>query len=99
MLDVHDIDYAYSWPVLDGVSFEMDAGDVLALLGPNGSGKTTLVKILVGILRARGGSAILAGKDLFRLARREAARLIGYVAQESTVRFPLTAMEFVLQGR
>ena len=72
---------------------------MLAVLGPNGSGKSTLLKTIVGILSPSSGSVLVDDRDLATVSRREAARLIGYVAQESTVRFPLTAMEFVLQGR
>jgi iron complex transport system ATP-binding protein len=72
---------------------------MLAVLGPNGSGKSTLLKTIVGILSPSSGSVVVDGRDLTTVSRRESARLLGYVAQESAVRFPLTAMEFVLQGR
>ena len=42
-------------PVLDGVSLEVAAGEVVGLLGPNGAGKTTLVSIVAGLRRADGG--------------------------------------------
>ena len=99
MLQVRDIRFSYVEPVLKGLSFEVGPGETLAVLGPNGSGKTTLLKTLVGILSPSTGSVSIDGRNLTRASRREAARLIGYVAQESAVRFPLTAMEFVLQGR
>jgi len=99
MLQVRDIRFSYAGPVLRGLSFEVGAGRMLAVLGPNGSGKSTLLKTIVGILSPSSGSVLVDGRDLTTVSRREAARLIGYVAQESAVRFPLTAMEFVLQGR
>jgi iron complex transport system ATP-binding protein len=99
MLQVRDIRFSYVEPVLKGLSFEVGSGKTLAVLGPNGSGKTTLLKTIVGILSPSTGSVLIDGRNLTGASRREAARLIGYVAQESAVRFPLTAMEFVLQGR
>jgi iron complex transport system ATP-binding protein len=99
MLQVRDIRFSYAEPVLKGVSFEVGAGQMLAVLGPNGSGKSTLLKTIVGILSPSSGSVWVDGHKLATASRREAARLVGYVAQESTVRFPLTATEFVLQGR
>jgi cobalamin transport system ATP-binding protein len=99
MLEVRDITFGYGQPALEGVSFQSGDGQLLAILGPNGAGKSTLLKIIVGILRPASGSALLDGRDLAAIARRERARLIGYVAQESAVRFPLTVTEFVLQGR
>src|SRR5215510_636644 len=99
MLEVSDIRFNYAGPVLKGLTFAVRDGEMLALLGPNGAGKSTLVKLIVGILRPAGGRLNLDGRDLQAMPRREAARLIGYVAQESAIRFPLTAMEYVLQGR
>ncbi len=99
MIEVREISFSYGQRVLDSVSFEMGEGELLAVLGPNGSGKSTLLKIILRILSPDAGSVSINGRNLKALARREVARLIGYVAQESTVRFPLTALEFVLQGR
>jgi iron complex transport system ATP-binding protein len=99
MLQVRDIRFSYAEPVLRGLSFDIGAGQLLAVVGPNGSGKSTLLKIIVGILQPDGGSVLVAGRDISSIKRREAASLIGYVAQDSAVRFPFTAMEFVLQGR
>jgi iron complex transport system ATP-binding protein len=99
MLNIRDIRFSYAGPVLKGVSFDVAAGEMLAVIGPNGSGKSTLLKIILGFIPPSEGSVILGGRPLQSISRREAARLIGYVAQESSVRFPLTAMEFVLQGR
>ncbi|MER9652421.1 ATP-binding cassette domain-containing protein [Mesorhizobium sp. M0152] len=47
---------------LDGVSFELKAGDRLGLVGPNGAGKTTLLKVLYGIYQPSGGTISIAGK-------------------------------------
>jgi iron complex transport system ATP-binding protein len=99
MLEVSDIRFNYAGPLLKGLTFAVGDGELLALLGPNGAGKSTLVKLIVGILRPAGGKLRLDGRDLQTMPRREAARLIGYVAQESDVKFPFTAMEYVLQGR
>lgn len=99
MLEVKEIKFGYAKPVLEGLSFDVGGGELLAVLGPNGAGKSTLLKIIVGILKPASGSLFFDGLNLASLARRERARLIGYVAQEANVRFPLTAMEFVLQGR
>jgi iron complex transport system ATP-binding protein len=99
MLEVKDIRFGYAQPALEGLSFQTGDGQLLAILGPNGAGKSTLLKIIVGILRPAGGSVLLDGRDLAVISRRQRAQLIGYVAQESAAHFPLTVMEFVLQGR
>jgi iron complex transport system ATP-binding protein len=99
MLEVSDIRFSYEKPVLNGLSFKVGDGELLAVLGPNGSGKSTLIKIMVGILAPDSGVVSIDGHDLSSMSRRESAQLVGYVAQDSSVRFPLTAMELVLQGR
>ena len=99
MLEVRDIKFGYAEPVLKGVSFDVSNKELLVVLGPNGSGKSTLIKIIVRVLEAESGRVMLDGRDITSMPRRQTARLIGYVAQESTTRFPLTAMEYVLQGR
>jgi iron complex transport system ATP-binding protein len=99
MLEVEDVHFSYSKPVLTGASVQVANGQLLAVLGPNGSGKSTLIKIIVGILTPERGSVFVEGRSLSSMTRRQSAQLIGYVAQESAIRFPLTVMEFVLQGR
>jgi iron complex transport system ATP-binding protein len=99
MIEVRNIKFSYEKPVLNEVSFDVGDGELLAVLGPNGSGKSTLVKTIVGVLTPESGSVTINGRNLAKMSRRESGRLVGYVAQDSAARFPLTAMELVLQGR
>jgi len=98
-IEVSDIRFSYTRPVLRGVSFKVGSGELFAVLGPNGSGKSTLIKIIVGMLKPESGCALIDGRNPASMSRRDIARVIGYVAQESAVLFPITAMELVLQGR
>jgi len=80
--------------VIDGVSFELDAGRSLALLGRNGTGKTTLINTLVGVTRYRAGKIVLNGIDLTPLRPDErAAAGIGWVPQERNIFKSLTVAE------
>jgi iron complex transport system ATP-binding protein len=81
------------------VSFRLDAGEVLCVLGPNGGGKTTLFRTLLGLLPAHAGAVTLENRDLHTLSRREIARRIGYVPQGHSAYFAFTVREFVLMGR
>jgi len=66
---------------LDGVSFDIEAGEFFGLLGPNGAGKTTLISVLAGLTRASGGSVTVMGHDV--VADYAAARkALGVVPQE-----------------
>jgi iron complex transport system ATP-binding protein len=85
--------------VLRGVSFTIDAGQVLALVGPNGAGKSTLIKVLSGVLPARGGQAHLNGTDLLRLGPAERARRVAVVPQMIHLPDAFTVGEIVLMGR
>ncbi|MFG0266977.1 MAG: ABC transporter ATP-binding protein [Rhodopirellula sp. JB055] len=67
---------------LSGVTLQADAGQVFGLLGPNGAGKTTLIKILLGVIRASGGSASLFGLPAGSAAAR---RRVGYLPESLRV--------------
>ncbi|MEO3784122.1 ATP-binding cassette domain-containing protein [Actinocorallia sp. B10E7] len=77
---------------LDGLSFSVPQGTVLALLGPNGCGKTTTVRILTTLLRPDAGRATVAGYDIIRDARRLRAS-IGLSGQYAAVDEHLTGAE------
>jgi iron complex transport system ATP-binding protein len=96
MLNISGLHFSYSQPVLRDLSCEIGDGELLVVIGPNGAGKSTLLKIMVGILSPESGRVLLDDRNLASMRRRDVARLIGYVAQGSSVRFPLTATEFVL---
>ncbi|MCH4208799.1 ABC transporter ATP-binding protein [Bifidobacterium sp.] len=63
---------------LDGVSFDVDEGEVVGFIGPNGAGKSTTIRTLLGILRRDGGSATIFGKDVWSHAQ-EIHRRLSYV--------------------
>jgi lipopolysaccharide export system ATP-binding protein len=83
--------------VVDRVSIEVHAGEVVGLLGPNGAGKTTTFYMMVGLTRPDAGTVILSGNDVTRLPMYERARRgIGYLPQEPSVFRKLTVEENLL---
>jgi len=84
--------------VLRGVSMKVDCC-VACLLGPNGAGKTTLMKCIAGLLRPKQGHILLDNQNIVNMDCRIRAKLVSYVPQEFTVRFPYTALEVVIMGR
>ena len=85
--------------VLKGIDLEVAPGQIVALLGPNGSGKSTLLAAAAGIGRRDAGRVLVEGENLDSLARREAARRIAVVPQQTGFMTPFTVMETVLMGR
>jgi iron complex transport system ATP-binding protein len=85
--------------VLRGVSIEAAGGELVAIVGPNGAGKSTLLKLLAGTLKPWRGSIELMGRALEGIDRRELARTVAVVGQESAIAFPFTVLEAVLMGR
>jgi ribose transport system ATP-binding protein len=84
---------------LDGVSFDLRAGEVHALVGENGAGKSTLMKILSGVYQPDGGEITLGGKAVTISSPRQAQDLgIATVHQELSLFQNLTVAENILSG-
>ena len=72
--------------VVDGVTFDVNLGEVVGLLGPNGAGKTTSFRMTTGQITPMGGQVLLTGKDVTFQPMYQRARLgMGYLAQETSV--------------
>ena len=101
MLKVDDLRFRYTKggkAVLNGVTLELNQGEVGILLGKNGSGKTTLFKNILGIEKPESGSVLFDGENLAKMKRRERARRIAYVPQH--IHFgDLSVLDSVLMGR
>ena len=86
-------------PVLHGVDFDVEQGEVVLLMGPSGSGKTTVLSIMGCILRATSGSVQVGGKEVSTLSERELPGIrlknIGFVFQGFNLFPTLTAGENV----
>jgi iron complex transport system ATP-binding protein len=90
--------YNDQW-VLKNVSFEVNEGEFIGILGPNGSGKTTMLNVIDGILKPQEGEIWINGTSCNALKRDALAKTIAVVPQESMMIFPFTVQEVVLMGR
>jgi ABC-2 type transport system ATP-binding protein len=77
---------------VDGVSFDVEDGEIFGLLGPNGAGKTTSINMICGVLKPDGGRVLIDGQDIW-LKPREVKRELGVVPQEIAVYEDLTARD------
>jgi iron complex transport system ATP-binding protein len=100
MLSARDLSIGYPRRTLAGnISFTLNAGEAVAILGPNGSGKTTLFRTLLGLLPARAGQVLLADKIIAALTPAEIARHIAYVPQAAGGFFNFSVIEVVEMAR
>jgi branched-chain amino acid transport system ATP-binding protein len=100
LLDVADVEAGYGGGrVLNGVSFSIERGDVLALIGRNGVGKTTLMRTLIGLVRLDAGSITLDGTPIgHEKPYARAQRGMGYVPQGREIFGALTVAENLQVG-
>ena len=83
--------------VVDGVSINVQAGEIVGLLGPNGAGKTTTFNMVVGLVRPDEGGVLFLGDEISHLPMHLRARAgIGYLTQEPSVFRKLTVEENIL---
>lgn len=101
MLEVKNLSFAYSKNgrrILDGVSFYLEQGQFMAILGNNGAGKSTLIKCIDRINPVTEGQVLVNGKSIEAMQRRQLAQSVAYVPQNTQ---PAHTMVFdaVLLGR
>ncbi|HNR47045.1 MAG TPA: ABC transporter ATP-binding protein [Anaerolineaceae bacterium] len=99
-LDVQSLVVRYGLRVaLNGVSFSLNSGEVLAVIGPNGAGKTSLLRALSGIQPAESGQMLLDGRDVAKLSPVERARWMAVVPQARQLPALFTGHQTVMLGR
>ena len=100
MMQIKNLCFRYkgSSDVLKDVSFDMEPGKFLAILGNNGVGKSTLLKCFNHILKPDSGQVLLEGEDLLKKSAREVAKRVAFVSQ-SVPNTQMTVHDVVMLGR
>jgi iron complex transport system ATP-binding protein len=100
MIEVNSISFRYheDW-VLEDISFQVERGEFVGIIGPNGSGKTTLLKILYRLLSPQKGEILFELTPMKKMSRTDIGKRIAVVAQETHILFPFNVLEMVLMGR
>lgn len=100
-LKINKLSFSYSHEkiVLKDISFAVEQGEFLGVLGTNGTGKTTLLKCINNILEPTVGGIYFGKEDITKLKQNEIAKIIAYVPQYANNLSPVTVIDFVMQGR
>ena len=98
-LEVRDLTVGYGRPLIPHISFQVPAGEIVALIGPNGSGKSTILKTISGQLDSLGGQVLLGGRELGRLPARERSQKLALLLTEPVRPERMTCREVVEMGR
>ena len=96
MIQINDVAVANR---LDGITFDLRRGELLALVGPNGAGKTSLLDVLAGDLAPDRGRVMLLGRPLTGYSRDELAHTRAVLPQESAPAFAFTVRQICALGR
>jgi len=100
LLEVNDLNVYYgAIHALQGISFHVDEGEIVSLIGANGAGKSTTLRTISGLIRPRGGSIHFKGKDITMLPAEQIVRQgISQVPEGRKIFAPLTVRENLLMG-
>lgn len=93
------VGYQKQNPVLENISFRIDGGEFVGIIGKNGAGKSTLLKAMRGFLPLWSGRIMLAARAVGAYQERELAKKIAYLQQQVELTFDYTARDIVMAGR
>jgi len=105
ILEFRDVGFAHhgfahgARSVFTDLSFSVQSGETVALMGPNGSGKTTLLKLAAALLQPAAGEVLVQGRQLRQWTRRQLSCCVALVPQHLDVPFAFRVEEIVAQGR
>ena len=99
MLEIKEVRCGYdNKEIVKGVSFNVERGNNLCIVGPNGCGKSTLLKSIANLLEYKGNIK-LDSKEISKLNRKDLAKSVALMTQASNIYFPYTVYETVALGR
>ena len=98
-MSVRGLSFAYGeHEVLHNISFSVDYGEFLSVLGPNGVGKSTLFRCMLGLLAPSAGGAYVDGRAVADMSARQLAYAIAYIPQSHSPVFNFSVFDMVLMG-
>lgn len=99
-IEVKNLEFGYRESlILKGLSFSIKKGEFVSIIGPNGSGKSTLLKTLNNLYKPNNGTILIEGKNIDDYKRKDLARIIGFVPQDTIIDYEFTVEDIVRMGR
>lgn len=98
-LTIKKLEFGYHcFPVLKGIDFSLNKGELICVLGKNGAGKSTLFRCILGLLKGYQGDILIDGKNHQHYSERELAKKIAYIPQNHDTAFSFSVLDMVLMG-
>ena len=99
-LDVKNIRFSIeSKLIIDGVSFDVERGKYIGIVGPNGCGKSTLLKNIYKVYKPDAGVVMIDGQDVAKMSSRDTAHEMSVMQQENIIEFDMAVYDMVMLGR
>lgn len=99
-IEVKNLKFGYKEDlVLRDISFNIEKGKFISIIGPNGSGKSTILKLLNNIYHPNSAKILIDGKDIDSFKKRDLAKKMALVPQDTIIDYEFTVQEVVLMGR
>lgn len=99
-IEINNIEFGYRESlVLKGISFNIEKGEFISIIGPNGSGKSTLLKTLNNLYVPKGGIIFVDGEEIDNYKKKDLAKKIAMVPQDTAIDYEFTVEDIVLMGR
>lgn len=99
-INVENLSFSYDFKkVLEQIDLSIKKGSFFCLVGPNGSGKSTLLKVISSALKPQEGVVFLGSRDTARMKKREMAKILSFVPQNTSLEFDFKVKDVVLMGR
>ncbi len=100
MLKIDNLTFSYqNKNLIENISFNVEKGEFVGIIGPNGSGKTTVLKNIYRALTPVSGTILLDGENLSKMSYRKSAKKMAVVGQELDLNFDFLVEEIVAMGR
>lgn len=102
MLEIQNLSFHYpkkGQMIFSDVSFGIDSGEIVSILGTNGAGKSTLLNCIVNLYKPSSGNIFIDGNSMADMRAIDIAKYIGYVPQVHTPAYSYTVLDFVVMGR